>query len=168
MKLKILLNKKKIDTMVTNSTKNDSLESSFEYKFLIIFALIIYLLCIVKFCKIFFRNSCCSIIGLCKRKINSKCHRNIENDRYIHEIEINDNLFRLKYESVKPQIKLHNPNILKDIVNKNCVICSKELCLKNICNIKNLECGHTFHKKCITRWTNSNLTCPICRVPCKN
>lgn len=24
-------------------------------------------------------------------------------------------------------------------------------------------CGHAFHKKCMTRWTETNNTCPMCR-----
>ncbi len=38
------------------------------------------------------------------------------------------------------------------------------ICLENINgNKKTLQCGHTFHTKCIQKWLKKNKTCPICR-----
>ena len=42
----------------------------------------------------------------------------------------------------------------------------KECCI--CCNIKEKEslklpCNHTFHKKCINKWIENSLTCPLCR-----
>lgn len=28
-----------------------------------------------------------------------------------------------------------------------------------------LNCGHTFHSKCLLRWSKNHNTCPICRKP---
>lgn len=32
--------------------------------------------------------------------------------------------------------------------------------------MKRLPCGHTFHPRCIDRWLNTRITCPLCRIPC--
>lgn len=38
------------------------------------------------------------------------------------------------------------------------------ICLDTLrCNMKQLECGHTFHKVCIDMWFSRNATCPLCR-----
>lgn len=42
-----------------------------------------------------------------------------------------------------------------------CCICSDKLTLKTIVN---LECGHSFCKDCIWRWTKDKNTCPCCRA----
>ena len=41
-----------------------------------------------------------------------------------------------------------------------CCVCSDQLTLKTIVN---LECGHSFCKDCIWRWTKDKNTCPCCR-----
>lgn len=34
---------------------------------------------------------------------------------------------------------------------------------------KQLECGHTFHRRCVRRWFGrGSPTCPLCRAPCLN
>ena len=42
-----------------------------------------------------------------------------------------------------------------------CCVCSDALTLKTIVN---LECGHSFCKDCIWRWTKDKNTCPCCRA----
>jgi len=42
-----------------------------------------------------------------------------------------------------------------------CCVCSDALTLKTIVN---LECGHSFCKNCIWRWTKDKNTCPCCRA----
>ena len=39
------------------------------------------------------------------------------------------------------------------------------ICLNENKKYRNLtcSCGHTFHKKCINRWLNSNNDCPLCK-----
>ena len=42
------------------------------------------------------------------------------------------------------------------------------ICLEHIINddIKQkTECHHTFHADCLTRWTQANNSCPLCRTP---
>ncbi|XP_059824515.1 E3 ubiquitin-protein ligase DZIP3-like [Hypanus sabinus] len=43
-----------------------------------------------------------------------------------------------------------------------CVICHEELVPHKDCY--ELECKHTFHKKCIDYWLKEQSTCPICRI----
>ena len=62
----------------------------------------------------------------------------------------------------------HNPLLLipsneKYDTDLNSNECS--ICFDNINNeeIKKLECGHIFHKKCINDWLKINPICPYCR-----
>lgn len=38
------------------------------------------------------------------------------------------------------------------------------MCLDKMMPIDSLNCGHSFHNKCIKRWLRNNSTCPICRA----
>ncbi|XP_075767908.1 E3 ubiquitin-protein ligase TTC3 isoform X1 [Pelodiscus sinensis] len=42
-----------------------------------------------------------------------------------------------------------------------CIICHEELSQEDLCV---LECGHSFHKRCIATWLKTQSTCPTCRV----
>lgn len=42
-----------------------------------------------------------------------------------------------------------------------CVICQEELLVSD--DIRTLDCGHSFHKKCIDAWRRVNNNCPTCR-----
>uniref|UniRef100_A0A8C4XXR1 RING-type E3 ubiquitin transferase n=1 Tax=Gopherus evgoodei TaxID=1825980 RepID=A0A8C4XXR1_9SAUR len=42
-----------------------------------------------------------------------------------------------------------------------CIICHEELSQENVCV---LECGHSFHRRCIGTWLKTQSTCPTCRV----
>lgn len=47
-------------------------------------------------------------------------------------------------------------------------ICQCPICLDTIHNgdrIIKLECDHSFHERCITRWCNRHNNCPMCRRP---
>lgn len=45
--------------------------------------------------------------------------------------------------------------------NHECAICLKEVF--GISRARTLQCGHTFHDKCIGKWLQRKQTCPICR-----
>lgn len=49
------------------------------------------------------------------------------------------------------------------IVGEDCIICSDEY--KSGQYKRDLECKHTFHKKCIDKWfkMNKDMECPVCR-----
>ena len=38
-------------------------------------------------------------------------------------------------------------------------------CLSNDTDCRTLECDHTFHLKCISKWATDKATCPMCRAP---
>ncbi|XP_037759993.1 E3 ubiquitin-protein ligase TTC3 isoform X8 [Chelonia mydas] len=42
-----------------------------------------------------------------------------------------------------------------------CIICHEELSQEDVCV---LECGHSFHRRCIGTWFKTQNTCPTCRV----
>ena len=44
-------------------------------------------------------------------------------------------------------------------VERECCICLD----KNTNNWINIQCGHTFHRECISHWLRTSNTCPICR-----
>ncbi|AQK53538.1 Putative RING zinc finger domain superfamily protein [Zea mays] len=45
-----------------------------------------------------------------------------------------------------------------------CAICYNEYLVGGATSVK-LLCGHTFHRRCMDRWTAVNRTCPYCRAP---
>ena len=45
-------------------------------------------------------------------------------------------------------------------VKEDCIICFDQYPKETG---KTLECGHTFHPKCIDQWISEHKTCPICR-----
>jgi hypothetical protein len=47
-------------------------------------------------------------------------------------------------------------------IQEQCSICWTSM---NETNSRKLDCGHTFHTRCIDRWKRRNSTCPMCRAP---
>lgn len=47
-------------------------------------------------------------------------------------------------------------------IEEQCAICWTNM---NETNARKLDCGHTFHTRCIDRWKRRNSTCPMCRTP---
>ena len=47
-------------------------------------------------------------------------------------------------------------------ISKKKEMCS--ICLNHIIKAQYVNCGHYFHKKCITKWMKINNTCPVCRI----
>lgn len=56
-------------------------------------------------------------------------------------------------------VNLEHINMISTI--NICTICRSNM----IIDKKTLRCGHKFHRTCINRWLDSNITCPICREP---
>jgi len=57
-----------------------------------------------------------------------------------------------KYKQIKNEDK---------IIGQLCSICHDEYKAKEY--KRELNCLHTFHKKCIDKWLKNNLSCPCCR-----
>lgn len=61
--------------------------------------------------------------------------------------------------------QLGSYNRIKDddsLIGTECIICSD--CYKKDEGVRELPCGHVFHKKCIDRWfKEGSVYCPICR-----
>ena len=83
---------------------------------------------------------------------------------------------RLKREQrIKPKIEIV-PIIKKgnknDMIKSDCSICIQKINFNSFLgdNFLNLECTHTFHKKCLQDWISSemekgvNPLCPLCRT----
>lgn len=45
---------------------------------------------------------------------------------------------------------------------ETCTVCLEAVMNNQKCVLK--KCGHSFHKKCIDRWTRRSNTCPKCRT----
>ena len=72
--------------------------------------------------------------------------------------------------------KVKKANDIKEIFNISCIICledlkpkeevkeseQKELLEKD--DLSLLECGHKFHKKCISDWSKKDQGCPLCKA----
>lgn len=48
---------------------------------------------------------------------------------------------------------------------EECAICCKEYLVGGATAVKLPMCSHTFHRKCMDRWTAVKRTCPCCRAP---
>lgn len=75
--------------------------------------------------------------------------------------------------SIHYLIKNYTPSHDIKIVNKkkenikleDCVICLEEI--PNNMRIYDLDCKHVFHIKCIEKWKEYSLSCPLCRCDIK-
>lgn len=64
----------------------------------------------------------------------------------------------IKYKNIKKNKNLENKKFEKD----SCQICLELLSENNL--LRNLDCNHYFHKKCLDYWlTKKSNTCPLCR-----
>lgn len=43
-----------------------------------------------------------------------------------------------------------------------CPVCLADMSVQTC---RTLECGHTFHTRCLDRWKRTSRTCPMCRTP---
>lgn len=48
------------------------------------------------------------------------------------------------------------------VVSPQCPVCLSDM---SMATARTLECGHTFHTRCLERWKRTSRTCPMCRVP---
>jgi hypothetical protein len=47
-----------------------------------------------------------------------------------------------------------------DSTNSNCAICQDSI-VSGACRIR--QCGHVYHRSCISTWFGMNVRCPVCR-----
>lgn len=70
----------------------------------------------------------------------------------------------ISYVNKKKQLKYKNKmlkfNEFIDELNKNCIICFEPM--KNTDTLTH-KCGNTFHSKCIKKWMEYNISCPLCK-----
>ncbi len=88
--------------------------------------------------------------------INCKleCYENLNKSQFEKEI----NYIGLQLENLKyPTLKIAS----KSCSNEQCSICLNTYTIPE--KIRTLNCGHSFHKRCIDKWLNQNQSCPICR-----
>ena len=59
-----------------------------------------------------------------------------------------------------PMVKVTADDLLEEN-NKECLICLEEQVLgAYACK---LQCGHLFHRDCVSEWLEKHCTCPVCR-----
>ena len=105
-----------------------------------------------------------------------KKKRIILNNCYEYELNRENRIRDLELGNIQPEITKDNGKVKKldknekKEVNPNeiCSICFDEIGTKKI---SKLACGHLFHQKCITQWTQTdenNNNCPFCRAVIEN
>ena len=90
--------------------------------------------------------------------------------------ELNREIRNRELRRIEPEISKDNGKVKKLNKKEKCNIDSNEIC--SICyeeigtkKISKLVCGHLFHQKCITEWTQvneNNNNCPFCRAEIEN
>lgn len=69
--------------------------------------------------------------------------------------------FKVKNDKTnKNKKKYIEYNLKKEIINTECIICLQEISLYE--NVILIDCGHLYHKECISNWFKKRLNCPIC------
>lgn len=65
----------------------------------------------------------------------------------------------------KKKEKLNNRKLkkLKREEKEECIFCYEEYKVKD--KVIELYCGHVYHSKCLKRWFNESLKCPLCNLP---
>ena len=101
-----------------------------------------------------------------KRNILNNCYQNqIDRDIRNRENDLNNFEKEVGLGKVKKLTKSEKNEIDS---NEICSICFDEIGTKKI---SKLACGHLFHQKCITQWTQmneDNHNCPFCRATIEN
>lgn len=60
------------------------------------------------------------------------------------------------------ELKLERRECDEKEKKEDCCICLASLEEKKY--VSTLKCNHTFHHECITEWTKTSYTCPLCRI----
>lgn len=53
---------------------------------------------------------------------------------------------------------------MEDMEDESCAICLVDYEAED--DLRNLPCGHSFHKTCVDGWLAVNASCPNCRARC--
>jgi hypothetical protein len=105
----------------------------------------------------FWCNYCC-------RDIKTKNNNKVSNNREQRSRKCCYTIRKKSDEKVK--IK-HSKTIVKYSIYNMCFKTRHEcsICLKSF-GVKKatLECGHSYHDKCINEWLKNNKNCPLCRM----
>jgi hypothetical protein len=86
------------------------------------------------------------------------------NYNLVPQIPVDSTLELLGLERVPLRELVPTYKQIKDgdkIIGQLCPICQEEYKSKEF--KRELECLHSFHKKCIDKWLKNNLSCPFCR-----
>ncbi|AFN83557.1 hypothetical protein EROM_081410 [Encephalitozoon romaleae SJ-2008] len=53
------------------------------------------------------------------------------------------------------------PYSSQEFISRGCIICLEDF--EDGGCVRNLGCGHVFHRECIDKWLRKNFVCPVCR-----
>ena len=53
---------------------------------------------------------------------------------------------------------------MENMEDESCAICLVDYEAED--ELRNLPCGHAYHKACTDSWLAVNPSCPVCRAPC--
>ena len=79
-------------------------------------------------------------------------------DKNCHSINIRDKTLILSRE--KKWFECREEKYESEKMNGNCVVCLNDFEANKY--IVSLNCGHSFHKKCLIKWISRKETCPLC------
>ena len=83
-----------------------------------------------------------------------------------HTLFQGNNIYDAIITPATPAIKVTNLNYdgpTDHVCEDDCSICMTQHTTIDMCK---LSCGHAFGTKCVTSWTTTNGTCPLCRAKC--
>jgi hypothetical protein len=63
----------------------------------------------------------------------------------------------------KVTFRRHTISLEESRQNLECVVCINPLLFGDE-DVVEVKCGHMFHRKCISGWTDAHDTCPLCRA----
>jgi hypothetical protein len=113
--------------------------------------------------RIIFEQNDATTTLIVRSKNGSKPSSN--NYNLIPQIPINTTLDILGLERVPFNELVPKYKQIKEgssLIGQLCSICQDEYKIKEY--KRELDCKHTFHKKCIDKWLKTHLTCPCCRI----
>lgn len=118
--------------------------------------------CDILFCE-YFRTSIMTFIDDNNLSIDNLNYPCISIDNIVIATAVNTYEESGKKVAATPDMikKLGGYKRIKETTDEECSVCLNNYIKDE--GIRELRCGHKFHKKCIDKWFHKSVLCPICR-----